>query len=103
MSIVVLEDLAPPGYSSQKRIVEKVAADLEVHLKLKARKISITALWNECPPGEAGNEGLHTYLKDCGASTFLYANYHSAADFRDEYFCKFQRKPYVSPFVRWRW
>lgn len=46
---------------------------------------------------------MHEYLEKVGRDTFLYANYHSAAAFRDSYRKKYGRKPFVSKFVQWRW
>ncbi|KAF2229188.1 amidase signature enzyme, partial [Viridothelium virens] len=103
LSIVAPEDFAPPGDSPQKRVVQQIVTDFEAYLGIDSRKLSISALWEQTPPVEAGKESLHSYLKDCAASTFLYANYHSTADFRNAYYRKFQKKPFVSPFVRWRW
>ncbi|KAH8588310.1 amidase signature domain-containing protein [Bisporella sp. PMI_857] len=103
MAIVIPIDLFPPNDNLQKRLVLGLVEDLEDHLKIEAQRISISDLWNKQPPQAADGQSLHEYLKEVGASTFLYENYHSTAGFRDDYLKKFGRTPFSSPFVRWRW
>ncbi|KAH8674353.1 hypothetical protein BGZ60DRAFT_513763, partial [Tricladium varicosporioides] len=105
MAIVVPIDLFPSTNTLQKKPVLDLIEDLENinNLKVGAQRVSISGLWGEQPPQAAAGESLHEYLKEVGASTFLYEGYHSTAGFRDDYFKRFGRKPFSSPFVTWRW
>ncbi|KUJ13471.1 uncharacterized protein LY89DRAFT_737451 [Mollisia scopiformis] len=103
MAIVVPIDLFPTADTPQKRLVLKLVEDLEKHLKVEAQRVSISGLWDDQPPQAAAGESLQDYLREVGANTFLYENYHSTANFRDDYRKKFGRAPFSSPFVTWRW
>ena len=101
--IILPLDLLPSEDTPQKRIVLDFVKDLEIYLKIKADRIVISDLWAKTPPGAANGQGLHDFLEKAGKDTFLYANHHSAASFRDGYRQKFGKAPFASPFVQWRW
>ncbi|KAL9607349.1 MAG: hypothetical protein Q9167_007729 [Letrouitia subvulpina] len=101
--IVLPLDLLPEDDTPQKKVVLKFVEDFESFWGVKADQINLSALWARAPPKEAYEQGMHEYLEKVGRDTFLYANYHSAAAFRDKYLEKFGRKPFVSKFVQWRW
>jgi len=119
MNIILSTDFLHIEDTPQKKIVSDLVKDLESFTRLKARKVSLSALWDEKPPQGVEGQGLHVYLTDVrssnclaipvakrtqvGAHTFLYANYHSSARFRHEYCEKCGKSSYASPFVRWRW
>ena len=54
-----------PSYEfAEKTLIHELVANVESYIRVTARKTSISALWDEAPPAEAGNESLHSYLKD---------------------------------------
>lgn len=97
--IVFPLDLLPEDDTPQKKIVLEFIKDFESFWNVKADQINLSALWAQAPPKEANGQGMHEYLEKVGQDTFLYANYHSAADFRDRYFKNYGKKPFVSKFV----
>ena len=101
--VILPTDLLPEEDNPQKKVVLDFLEDLESFLHIKADRINLSELWTQSSPKEAKGQGLHEYLEDVGRDTFLYANYHSGAAFRDEYREKFGKKPFVSKFVQWRW
>ncbi|KAL8948507.1 MAG: hypothetical protein Q9222_005310 [Ikaeria aurantiellina] len=102
-SIVLPLDFLPEDDTPQKKIVLDVVKDLESFLEVRADRVNLCTLWAQDPPNEAYGQGLHEYLDKVGRDTFLYANYQSGAAFRDRYFEIFNRKPFISKFVQWRW
>ncbi|KAL9589174.1 MAG: hypothetical protein Q9203_002024 [Teloschistes exilis] len=97
MSRIVLPiDLLPADDTSQQRVVLDFLKDFETHMGIPANRISVSALWAENPPKEADGQGMHEYLEKVGRDIFLYANYHSAAAFRDKYLQVHGRQPFVS-------
>jgi len=64
MAIVVPIDLFPSTDTLQKKLVLNLVEDLEKHLKVEARRISISGLWDDQPPQAAAGEHLHEYLKE---------------------------------------
>lgn len=101
-SIIVLTDLMTED-TAQGQIVLNFVQDMEAHLGVKAERISVSDRWNQNPPVEAIRQGLHDFLATVGKDAFFYANYHSATSFREGYVERFGKKPFVSPFVQWRW
>jgi hypothetical protein len=94
--------------------------DIESYCGIEAIRMDTEALWNSNPPTAAHGASLHEFLKDVrtriskcctisannkkvGASTFLYSNFHSTSAFRGDYRQKFDKDPFVSKFVQWRW
>ncbi|PQE16360.1 hypothetical protein CJF32_00006229 [Rutstroemia sp. NJR-2017a WRK4] len=94
IAIVVPVDLFPSKDSLQKQLVLKLVEDLEKHLGVEAQRISISDVWKQQPPKAAAGDSLHEYLREVGASIFLYEDYHSTAGFRDDYLKKFGRTPF---------
>ncbi|KAL9597860.1 MAG: hypothetical protein Q9219_004881 [cf. Caloplaca sp. 3 TL-2023] len=101
--IVLPIDLLPKDDNPQKRVVLDFLRSFETYWENKAERSSLSALWAEDPPKEADGQGLYEYLEKVGKDTVLYANYHSAAAFRDKYLETHGRQPFVSKFVQWRW
>lgn len=101
-SIIVLTDLMTED-TTQGQIILDFIQDMESHLGIKAERISMSDRWDQNPPAEATGQGLHDFLAKVGKDTFFYANYHSTASFREGYIERFGKKPFVSPFVQWRW
>lgn len=94
--------------------------DIESYCGFEAMRMNIEELWNSNPPTAAQGASLHDFLEDVragiakclpvsannkkvGASTFLYSNFHSASALRVDYRQKFDKDPFVSKFVQWRW
>ncbi|KAF7512942.1 hypothetical protein GJ744_012045 [Endocarpon pusillum] len=102
-SVVLITDSLPGDTASQTQLVTEFARDLATFLKVEVRPVSMTALWEQTTPTAANGKSLHNYLREVGANTFLYLNYHAAAGFRDQYYEEYGRKPFISPFVEWRW
>ncbi|KAF2801513.1 uncharacterized protein BDZ99DRAFT_577459 [Mytilinidion resinicola] len=84
----------PEGSTPQKEVMRLVNG-LASYLGVTANGISISTLWDAKPPDAALGEPLHEFLKEVGASTFLYENYQSAADFRDDYREKLNKNPSI--------
>ena len=101
-SIIVLTDPMTKD-TAQGQIVLDFVQDMEAHFGIKAERISVSDRWDQIPPVEATGQGLHDFLAKVGKDTFLYAIYHSTASFREGYAERFGKKPFVSPFVQWRW
>ena len=109
----------PTDDTPQKQAVLSVLRDIEAYFGIEAIGVSLEDLWNENPPEDAKGEKFHDFLNEVcksnllketplmlskvGGSTFLYENYHSGAHFRHKYREKFQKNPFVSQFVQWRW
>ena len=101
-SIIVLTDLMTED-TAQGQVILDFVQDLESHLGVKAERVSMSDRWDQSPPREASGQRLHDFLAKVGKDTFLYASYHSAASFREGYVERFGKKPFVNPFVQWRW
>ena len=54
------------------------------------------------PPTYHGGTNM-LMIQQVSRDSFFYADYHSFAKFRNDYFEKFKKQPYVSPPVRWQW
>ncbi|KAF2676238.1 amidase signature enzyme [Lentithecium fluviatile CBS 122367] len=101
--IFLTDDHKPAQGSMQAKILAEVIQQLGEFIGNDVRSVSLAALWKSSPPEEAQGETLHEYLDEVGACTFLYENYHTLSNFRDDYLGKFHRDPFVSQFVQWRW
>jgi hypothetical protein len=87
----------------QKRCVMGDLRVMELILGVEAIGVSVEDLWNTNPLENANRESLRDFLKEVGASTLLYTNYHSATNFRADDRKVHGIDPPVSKFVQWRW
>ncbi|PQE05256.1 Amidase protein [Rutstroemia sp. NJR-2017a BVV2] len=106
MAIVVPVDLFPSEDSLSKQLVPKLIEDLENHLEVEAQRIGMSEIWKQQPPQAAAGESLHEnahFDRHVGWREYIPdENYHSTAGFRDDYLKKFDRSPFSSPFVTWK-
>ena len=103
---------------NQQSLARSFISDLEACLKLNCQEVSFTAEWARKPPKEAGLESLDDFMKDvnipymdsviclqvqASKNSFWYDDYHAFDKFREDYWKKHQKSPYVSPPVRAQW
>ncbi|PVH76050.1 hypothetical protein DL98DRAFT_657750 [Cadophora sp. DSE1049] len=46
---------------------------------------------------------IEEYFEEVATQTFLFDFYHSFQEFRDDYFNKHHKTPYINDFIQWRW
>ena len=103
-NIIYPFECLPVDNKTQMDLIEKFLAHLAKCLNTYHYPISITSLWKESRPDEAENLGVQEYLKDCFINANFYDYYHtSTSDFRKTYEERFQKRPYVTPSVDWKW
>ena len=97
-------DYLPVKNETQQHLIDAFVADLAKSLNATIRKVSIASLWQETRPPEASDESIHDYLKDAYVNTNFYSYYHSStASFCNAYQEKHNKRPYVTPFIDWKW
>ena len=68
------------------------------------RRVSITSLWDETRPEEAGEQSVQEYLQDTYVNTNFHDYYYYSTDeFRKTYQERYHKRPYVVPFIDWKW
>lgn len=70
-------DCFPVDNKVQMQLIHSFLADLTETLNAVIRSVSITSLWNETRPDEAGQQNAQDYLQD----TYVNTNFH------DYYYC----------------
>ena len=103
-TIVYPLDFFPVANHVQMRLVDAFIVDLAKRLRAEIRKVSISSLWKESRPTEAGMQDVEDYLQD----TYVNANfhdyyYHSTNEFRDKYQARYHKRPYVGSFITLKW
>lgn len=88
---------------NQQSLARPFISELEACLKLNCQEVSFAAEWAKKPPKEAGLESLDDFMKDASKNSFWYDDYHAFDKFREDYWKKHQKSPYVSPPVRAQW
>jgi Asp-tRNA(Asn)/Glu-tRNA(Gln) amidotransferase A subunit family amidase len=102
LEIIYPFDYLPTRIPGQMEIFDSFVDDMATHLNATITKVSIRKCWEEAPPNSASSN-IEEFLKDVIIHTYYYSFYHSSDAFRTEYSKKFNRKPYVIPFVEQRW
>lgn len=117
--IVWLKDFLPTSNPAQMKVIEKFTRDLESTLGVKRTEISLSETWSSMPPAAAGSETLDEFLDEVSCSRYpsicyvipsqagwapvFYDAYHNLDTFREDYKERFDKKPYVTPYNRWKW
>ncbi|KAF2189236.1 amidase signature enzyme, partial [Zopfia rhizophila CBS 207.26] len=96
-------DFLPTSNSVQMDAIDSLVADLESVLNIKKTEISIANTWQESAPNEADSDNLHEWLRDAGWAPVFYDNTHNLDEFRAHYAKTFNKKPYATPYNRWKW
>ena len=96
-------DYFPVQNLDQMKIIQSFALDLEKFLNVRVSEVSISAMWSEKPPEEAGDQSVQQFLKETAVHTLFHDSYHSMSGFRTRYFDKHFKEPKITPFSRWRW
>lgn len=102
LEIIYPFDYLPTRVPGQMEIFDSFVDDMATHLNATVTKISLRKSWQEAPPNHASSD-IEEFLEDVIVDTYYYSFYHASDEFRTEYFQKFERKPYVIPFVEQRW
>lgn len=103
LSILYPEDYLPKDGKEHLQHLDSFVDDLKSSTTGTVEKISVTQKWQDSCPKDCEGQDLKEYLSDVIVQTFYYAFYHSQTSFRDRYFEKYQKEPYVNSFVKWRW
>ena len=103
-TVVYPLDYFPVANRVQMKLIDVFLSNLAKTLDAQIRKVSIASLWEMSLPAEAGAQNVHDYLED----TYVHTNFHdyyyyNTNDFRDQYQAQYHRRPYVIPFVSWKW
>lgn len=97
-------DYFPVDNKVQMQLIDAFLADLAKSLDAIIRKVSIASLWDETRPDGAGNQGVQDYLQDTYVNTNFHDYYYYSTDeFRKTYEERYQKRPYVVPFINWKW
>ncbi|KAL9060553.1 MAG: hypothetical protein Q9206_000963 [Seirophora lacunosa] len=87
----------------QKRLVDEFVRDLESTLGVKRTTLSLAKEWDTSAPESLAKQGLQVYMQNAPTHAFFYDLYHNFDTFRDDFDAKYNKTPYVSPMLRWRW
>lgn len=96
-------DYLPVENKVQMSLIDAFVADLAESLEATIRRVSIAALWEHTRPDEAGAQSVQDYLQDVFVHTNFHGYYHNTEEFRRTYEERYQKRPYVVPFVNWKW
>ncbi|KAF2117001.1 amidase signature domain-containing protein [Lophiotrema nucula] len=102
MSIIYPRDFLPVANTVQMGLIDKFVQDLEATFDVRKTELSIADLWKEKTPQEARGADITEFLKDVGVKSFCYGVAEELQSFRDEYWKKHSKAPYVNPVMRWR-
>ena len=102
--IVYPLDYLPIKNECQMQLIDAFLADLSRSLSAEIHKVSIASIWEQNPPSNVGGQGIEQYLHDA----YIHSNFHdyyydSTEEFRTKYEEQYQKRPYVIPFVTWKW
>ncbi|KAJ5726210.1 uncharacterized protein N7483_007567 [Penicillium malachiteum] len=101
--IIYPADFLPYGDSKMQAIVDEFVKNLECYLGVERSVISIAERWLQCPPIQANGRPIPKFLEKVGYYPFYYDGYHEYARFRQDYRNKFEKEPYVGPYMQWKW
>ena len=118
--IIYLNDFMLESGSKQQRLIDGFVEDLEYALGVKKSIISLSKEWELSYPGDLTKQGLQQYMKNvctilpthftpcldiiqAPTHAFFFDLYHDFDRFREDFNAKYERAPYVSPMLRWRW
>ena len=87
----------------QLRLIDGFVTDLEQSLGVKHEEVSFNEVWGRAPPLEAHGQSLQDYMRDACRDSFFYDDYHSFDQFRNDYWDRYAKLPYISPPVRRQW
>ena len=104
----------------QKRLIDGFVRDLESALGVKRTILSLAREWEASAPENLAKQGLQEYMQNVCTSllnhpasrldliqapthAFFYDLYHNFDEFREDFDAKYNKAPYVSPMLRWRW
>ncbi|KAI9834946.1 MAG: hypothetical protein M1819_002669 [Sarea resinae] len=96
-------DYLPTSNPEQMKLLDSFVGDLETTIGTEASKISIREYWNTNGPEEAGGKTIDEFFDEVATQTFLFDFYHNFQRFRDEYYNKHHKSPYINTFIAWRW
>lgn len=88
---------------AQVELIEKFTSDLEASFGVERRTVSFDALWDTSPPAEANSQSLQEYMKYACRNSFFHDDYHNFDQFREDYFKRYAKTPYISPPVHRQW
>ncbi|PNP75786.1 hypothetical protein FNYG_10864 [Fusarium nygamai] len=101
--ILYPREFYPLANAQQQAMTEEFVKILEDFLGVKRTPFSFVEEWEKNPPQEDGGLPLLEYTEKSAFWSLCYDYYHGFDSFRDEYSAKFDKKPFVSPVVRFRW
>lgn len=102
--IVYPLDYFPMDNKAQMQLIDAFLADLAQALNAVIRRVFIASLWDETRPDEAGQQNVQDYLQDTYVNTNFHDYYYYSTDeFRRTYEERYQKRPYVIPFINWKW
>lgn len=87
----------------QKRLIDDFVKDLESLLGVNKTEMSFAEEWTSSAPGNLAGQSLQHFMENAPTHAFFYDLYHNFDDFRAKYYAKFDKAPYISPMLRWRW
>lgn len=97
-------DYFPVDNKVQMQLIDSFLADFARSLNAVIRGVSITSLWDETRPDEAGQQSVQEYLQDTYVNTNFHDYYYYSTDeFRKTYQERYHKRPYVVPFINWKW
>jgi Asp-tRNA(Asn)/Glu-tRNA(Gln) amidotransferase A subunit family amidase len=103
LSILYPEDYLPKDNREHMQHLDSFVSDFGKFSNSAVRKFSIAEQWQESSPKDSEGQILKDYLNDVVVQTFYHGFYHSQTMFRNKYFEKHHKQPYVNAFVNWRW
>ncbi|KAL8949128.1 MAG: hypothetical protein Q9222_004739 [Ikaeria aurantiellina] len=86
----------------QREMGCKFADELASALRLSSENFSLGEAWKRQPPEDAGHQSLEDYMINA-TQDIWYDDYHAFDDFRDKYWAKYQKVPYITPPTRAAW
>ncbi|KAK0102662.1 hypothetical protein ONS95_006266 [Cadophora gregata] len=101
--LLYLLDYLPTSNADQMALLDCFATDLGMSMGTEVVKLSIADSWKVNGPAEAHGKTIDEYFEEVATQTFLFDFYHSFQQFRDDYFNKHHKKPYINDFIQWRW
>ncbi|KAL8793902.1 MAG: hypothetical protein Q9195_003521 [Heterodermia aff. obscurata] len=94
----------------QRTIATNFAHEIASFLKLPYREYSMKEVWQSHPPEDAGDQSLDEYMLKASAAPSMFAtkdmwydDYHAFDEFRELYWAKYKKAPYLTPPTRAAW
>jgi hypothetical protein len=103
--ILFSEDFLPKADQKRQAMVKAFIRVLENALNVKHEPIEIAKLWESSPPKGSQGKSLPEYIETTAFNLFYFDGYHDPefVNFRQKYQEKFDKPPYVGPYMRWKW